>query len=175
MHPQFTPAFIARFWTKVNKDGPLVLDTPCWLWTGHRPHGKYGRVFIKKCPLLTHRVSYELTFGSLPAKKHVLHRCDNPPCVRPDHLFLGTALDNAKDRMRKGRGRVYDFSSELKPPKPPHGDYTTHAKVKTEDIPVIRRRYAEESITTEQLGRIYGVTHNAISNIIKRRTWRHIP
>jgi hypothetical protein len=87
-----------RFWAKVHKtDG-------CWLWTGGHSHG-YGNLARTKQegPILAHRYSYELAYGSFPAELHVLHTCDTPRCVRPDHLFLGTHQDNIADMARKGR------------------------------------------------------------------------
>jgi hypothetical protein len=88
-----------RFWSKVQK------TETCWLWMGARhPHGGYGQFVgppIKE--LRAHRYSWVLAYGPIPDGLLVCHRCDNPPCVRPDHLFLGTHLDNALDMMAKGR------------------------------------------------------------------------
>jgi hypothetical protein len=97
-----------RFWAKVDKSGD------CWLWTGGLASKGYGQVWVgfgKKC--LAHRVAWELTHGTLPAHESyhgicVLHRCDNPRCVRPSHLFVGTIGDNIRDMHRKGRFKVWD-------------------------------------------------------------------
>jgi hypothetical protein len=91
-----------RFWPKVNKRGP----DECWEWNGcTKPFG-YG--FISRRPSgnseLAHRVSWELANGPIPDGLYVLHRCDNPPCVNPNHLFLGDYGDNARDRAAKKRG-----------------------------------------------------------------------
>lgn len=89
-----------RLWAKVRRsDG-------CWEWTGKRLPRGYGQIRINepRVMVLTHRVSYELAFGPIPEGMNVCHRCDNPPCVRPDHLFLGTTQENATDRKLKGRG-----------------------------------------------------------------------
>lgn len=99
-----------RFWDKVNKDGPVPQHVPhlgkCWVWTGAKAHKGYGAIsgegFRSKRDL-AHRVSWRLHHGDVPQGLWVLHKCDNPPCVRPDHLFLGTSQDNHADMMRKGR------------------------------------------------------------------------
>jgi len=90
-----------RFWEKVEKtDG-------CWLWTSTLNTWGYGQFQIGRTKQYrAHRIAYELTYGPIPAGMHVCHHCDNPRCVRPDHLFLGTHLDNMRDRQAKGR---YNF------------------------------------------------------------------
>jgi hypothetical protein len=85
-----------RFWSKVQKsDG-------CWLWNG-RNGPPAARMLIAGRFELAHRVSWRLHFGEIPAGKYVCHHCDNPPCVRPDHLFVGTPRDNMRDMIAKGR------------------------------------------------------------------------
>lgn len=86
-----------RFWEKVQRsDG-------CWLWTGSLMTRGYGQVFWNGRPDGAHRVAWMLTRGEIPDGLYVLHRCDNRPCVRPDHLFLGTHEINMKDAVTKGR------------------------------------------------------------------------
>lgn len=88
-----------RFWAKVAKgDG-------CWEWTAGKAYG-YGRFCVRHGHVMhAHRYSYELRFGEIPLGMNVLHRCDNPGCVRPSHLFLGRQLENVRDMMAKGRAR----------------------------------------------------------------------
>lgn len=81
----------------------LELVGECWEFTGATDDG-YGRINSNGKAIQTHRLSYELWKGIIPKDKHVLHRCDNPPCCNPNHLFLGTAKTNAIDRMKKSRG-----------------------------------------------------------------------
>lgn len=88
-----------RFWEKVDKSGD------CWVWTACRHRYGYGKFIVKKGtnPVGAHRLSYEFEVGPIPENLCVLHKCDNPPCVRPSHLFLGTKSDNARDMFAKGR------------------------------------------------------------------------
>lgn len=102
-----------RLWAGVNKDGPLMpgMTTPCWVWIkkaktelGYGLIGSGGRGGLKRA----HRVAWELEHGAIPAATMVLHHCDNPPCVRPSHLFLGNHAVNMADMEAKGRaGRNY--------------------------------------------------------------------
>ncbi len=90
-----------RFWKHVHK------TDSCWLWTASVNDKGYGQLFVGvgKSPLRAHRVSWELHRGLIPIGLLVLHHCDNPPCVRPDHLFLGTYKDSTQDMISKGRQR----------------------------------------------------------------------
>lgn len=98
-----------RFWKHVTKDGP----NGCWVWGDSRTEFGYG-LLVKERSSKTyrgkqktaHRLSWELHHGEVPDGLSVLHRCDNPPCVNPDHLFLGTHADNMRDMFEKGRNRI---------------------------------------------------------------------
>jgi hypothetical protein len=91
--------FYNRFWAKVNKT-----DT-CWIWTGAtiKGYGMISKGFWKGGTIQTHRASWQIHFGPITKDQIVCHKCDNPSCVRPDHLFLGTHLDNMHDKIRKNR------------------------------------------------------------------------
>ena len=94
-----------RFWSKVNKDGPIVTEEleQCWVWTDHLNRAGYGEIGVDHEMYLAHRVSWVLTNGAIPVGLDVLHKCDKSWCVRPSHLFLGKDQDNADDAVSKGR------------------------------------------------------------------------
>lgn len=89
----------ARFWSRVS----VGRRDECWEWRGSRDGKQYGTFTVGSAPWGSHRLAWVLVHGSIPDGLHVLHRCDNPPCVNPHHLFLGTHLENMQDMVRKGR------------------------------------------------------------------------
>lgn len=141
---------VDRFWEKVQK------TDECWLWTGAiNSSNGYGRIRHNK---YTHRVSYEFHFGAIPKGLFVCHRCDNPPCVRPDHLFLGTPGDNMRDMHSKQRQACGSQRSRLL----------------TEDqVAAIRQRYAAGERQCV-LAREYTVSPVTMHNIVHNKTWRHV-
>ena len=150
---------VVRFLSKVDTSGK------CWEWQGSKRNG-YGQLSRKGKSLSTHRYSWRVFRGNIPSKMFVLHRCDNPICVRPDHLFLGTHKDNMRDMHKKGRAN--------NPPPPMEvGERHSQAKLKNDDVLAIRRRYADGE-TMQELGDYYGVVFQHIFKIIKRQTWKHI-
>lgn len=140
------------FWSKVEK------TRRCWRWRGGQVKDGYG-VFRfpggKKAG--AHRVAYELAHGPIPEGMLVLHRCDNPVCVRPDHLVLGTHQDNMRDRARKRRQA--------------RGEQHGRAKLSWRDVATIRRLHARRHSTVSELARKYGVSKSAIQKVVNRETW----
>jgi hypothetical protein len=160
---------IARFWSWVNKTGN------CWEWSGSG--GRYGRIKINREKISTHRLSYLLHFGPIPEGLFVCHKCDNGKCVRPDHLFLGTAQDNTDDMVRKGRyvanpgERHYTYR---KPELIRKGEAHPGVTLTNEIVREIRASYIPRKVTLLTLGKKYGVSYSLISQIIRRVIWTHI-
>lgn len=157
-----------RFWAKVDKAGSVPVHVSelgnCWLWMGYRTprgYGKIGKPGIH-ATALAHRVAYELQIGPIPAGLHVLHRCDNPPCVRGSHLFTGTDADNMADMVAKGRGNA------------PRGEAQHRAKLTEQDVRIIRERYAAGGIRQSDLAAEYGIPQTAISAIVLQKTWKNV-
>lgn len=131
---------------------PKVMPEPnsgCWLWTGTADKGMYGMFWNGKTMVRAHRFSYEMHFGTVPTGLHVLHRCDTPICVNPNHLFLGTQADNNKDRDTKGRN---------------------HAKLCRRHVLEIRQSDASHRVISLQ----YGISRSTVSKIRSRKIWAHI-
>jgi len=135
-------------------------NTGCFLWTGTTTGG-YGRVRRGKRTHYAHRVAYELLVGPIPEGMCVLHRCDTPPCVNPAHLFLGTIADNNQDMVQKGRGIAKS------------GEQHCRARLTEDDVLAIRARAAAGE-TQRPLAREYGVDQATISNIVTRKSWKHV-
>jgi len=151
---------MSRFLRKVKITRPLKIG--CWLWTGYNRQDGYGAFSVGKGMPVAHRVSYELFIGPIPKGLHILHKCDNPSCVRPDHLSIGTHLDNMADKTRKGR------QARLK------GMRNGRAKLTENQIYEIRDRYILGDVTVSQLAREYGVSRTTVRRIVTYQLWRHI-
>jgi hypothetical protein len=107
-----------------------------------------------------------LTQGPLPDGACVLHRCDNPPCVRPDHLFLGTRADNNRDMVTKGRARVGV--------NPPVGERSGSVRLTSEQVRAIRDEHPRGGCTTRSLAAKYTVSQATINDILCGKTWKHL-
>lgn len=131
-------------------------NTGCWLWMSYGNRKDYGQIVVSRVTHGAHRASWTVFKGPIPAGMQVLHKCDTPPCVNPDHLFLGSDLDNVKDRVAKGR------SSSSKG--------TGHHLSKLDDDQVIFIFQSEMKNTV--LAKLFGVTRQAIRAIKIQESWR---
>jgi hypothetical protein len=193
------PTLAERFWAKVAKGDPDA----CWEWTGRRHKQGYGIFWIGTKPLLGHRVAFALANGPVPAGQCVCHRCDNPPCVNPAHLFLGTQQENMRDMSRKRRGHALtaDQVAEVRALREggltvrevaarfgvsaatvtrdvrlgrAKGERNAKARLTADEVQAIRA-FRRAGMPTTFLSRIYGVTKGAVSSIARRKSWRHLP
>lgn len=141
---------VDRFWRSVKK-------TPsCWLWSASTDTNGYGQIKHNGKAVTVHRFSYELHKGKIPKGNWygttcVMHKCDNPRCVNPGHLILGTQQENLKDRDSKGR-----LASKI------------NRKIADE----IRRLYIPRKVSQYKLAKRYGISRSAVEDIIHNRTWR---
>ena len=147
-----------RFWEKVD----LGNDDDCWEWTAFKLATGYGTMWYddEHKTEFAHRIAYSLEHGEIPEGMCVLHKCDNPSCVSPRHLFLGTKADNMEDATSKGRMA--------------HGEANGNSKLTEEDVREARQAYAEGGISFESLRRRFGVSDVAIREAILGITWRHV-
>lgn len=147
------------YWEKVEQH-----ETGCWgwrAWTDRHGYGYVGKGGARSGRLLAHRVSWELHYGPIPDGLWVLHRCDNPPCTRPDHLFLGTPADNTHDAQRKGR---------LVPMEHPTGADAPRAVLTPHDAVSIRERLSRGE-RQRDLAAEYGVSKGTIYNVAHGQHW----
>ncbi len=138
-------------WTAVD----CGYETPCWVYDGPKEKRGYGQRICREGErLAAHRFAWVATHGTIPDDLFVLHRCDNPSCVRPDHLFLGTTSDNIRDKFAKGR----DVRGEQHP----------HAKLTEAAVLAIR---SDQRASTAELAKRYGVSATHIRRVITHKAW----
>lgn len=162
-----TPAeTVARFWAKVDRTGD------CWPWTAGRSSDGYGRFSIRHRTLNAHRVVWEWMNGPIPDGMCVRHRCDNPPCVRPDHLMLGTTDDNMKDKVARGRQPRGKTHYAHLHPETRRGERNPAAKIDASIVAEIIARYTAGGISQSGLARAYGLSQPHVSRIVRGENWR---
>lgn len=146
-----------RFFEKVTK------TDSCWLW--HRvPLGKrYGQFRLGSKMIPAHRASWMLHNGKIPQGLYIRHKCDNPICVNPEHLELGTQKDNMNDMTSRKRQSK--------------GSHRPDAILTEEHVKMMRELHASGYYTNNQLARLFGLAENTgnVSSIVKRKTWKHVP
>lgn len=168
---------LERFWERVqHSDG-------CWVWSGDRAGAGYGRIGVggrNSSKLLAHRLSWEIHHGPIPDGLFVCHHCDNPTCVRPDHLFLGTTRDNARDMAAKGR-QVFQRHPERAARGARNGAYTRpdrvrrgaangRARLGPAQVRLIREMSPAKSCA--ELAREFGVAWSTVRRILSGEGWR---
>jgi hypothetical protein len=141
--------FFKRF--KVNE------QNGCWEWLSSSDKDGYGLLWGKGKRILAHRYSYKHHYGIDPGELNVCHKCDNPRCVNPDHLFLGTTKDNVQDCMDKGRDAMI-------------GSRNNKAKLTEDDIPTIR----EDKRKSSDIAKTYNVSKSTIKKIKNKSSWSHV-
>jgi hypothetical protein len=147
------PSAESRFWSEVKKT-----LFGCWEWQASYNSGGYGHFYADGKEIAAHRFSWELHFGPIPEGMKVLHSCDNPKCVRPKHLFLGSYADNNKDRTQKGRS----------------AKGSSHGSAKLNEVLIKQIRREAKTQSTRSLARKYNVGQTAIQQAIRGKTWKHV-
>ena len=148
-----------RFESKVT----LIPFSDCHYWTASTNKFGYGKLSSgNNSWTLAHRFSFEKVNGKIPEGKSVLHTCDNPSCVNPQHLYLGDYKQNALDREQRNRGN-HAFGEK-------HG----RNKLSEEDVLKIKASYQTEKFSFRQLGKIYGVDGKTIANIVRNKLWQRL-
>ncbi len=144
------------------KKRTTIIDGGCWTWNLSKNHAGYGYVTFNGIGGLAHRLSWELYHGPVPDGLCVLHKCDNPGCVNPTHLWVGTHADNAHDRDKKGRGVMCS---------PGCGEDHHSHKLTRRQVEMIRSRYKTGCFSQRALGKMFGVTHSVIGEIVNNKAW----
>jgi hypothetical protein len=145
-------ALDVRLWRRVDK------TATCWNWLGYKGRDGYGMIRHGHTMKLTHRVSWELQNGPIPDGLYVLHHCDKPACINPEHLFLGTQKDNVDDCRTKGRYAL--------------GESRTLSKLTEADVRQIRQLHS--SVSQKELAKHYNVHNSVISLVVNRKIWKHV-
>jgi hypothetical protein len=159
---------IERFWSYVDRSGG---DEACWLWKAGRDGKGYGAFCAGPIQMTSHRYAWILTNGPVPDGLFG----DNPLCVNPSHMFLGTNGDNQRDASAKGTLCFGDRNpSRLYPERLKRGEDNVNSKLTEERVRSIRIEYASGTTTQDELARKYHVARNAIWMILKRKTWAHV-
>lgn len=156
------------FWAQVDKQGPIYKKLGrCWIWLGCKYKGKdYGQFRNKRA----HRVSWTLLIGEIEENKQVLHKCDNPICVNPKHLFVGTPSDNMNDKVSKGRQSRVGSSKN-----PPKGERNRAAKLTAEKVTIARQLFRSGVSIPEIESIIESPTSRGnLKSAILGLTWRHL-
>lgn len=153
---------IERFWSKVDKRGP----DDCWPWkgaTGQSGYGQLRRTSSRKL-VCTHRMAIEIATDTNLDSLWALHKCDNPPCCNPKHLYAGTRSDNMRDVVERHRIK----------PRDQRGEKGGRAKITNDDVRLIVKMI-RDGLNNKEIAKVFGLTHSMISAIRLKKAWSHIP
>ena len=172
--PMLAEKDIVRFWFKVRIRKP----GQCWPWRAGRLQKGYGTFSIggRGPNFLAHRVAWEIVHGRVPAGLCVLHHCDNPCCVNPGHLWVGTHADNTQDALRKKRLRPATGKRHGTHTHPEcfRGERRRTAKLTEGLVRDLRKAYAKGDTTFTALGQEYGVSYVTVRNAVRGETWAYV-
>ena len=170
-----------RFWERVNKNGPVPPHRPelgpCWVWEGAKrcDAAPYGVFYYNKKNMGTHQVSWIMKNGPIPKGLWVCHACDNRLCVNPNHLWLGTPLQNARDMVSKSRQAFGDRNTaRCNPQKQVRGETHPNSLLTVEQVLEIRQLCSLRSISQAEIGERFGVAGETVCAIHNRRIWKHV-
>lgn len=161
-----------RFWKKVNR----LPGNGCWEWTGCKRDG-YGLFKLNGRLISATEFSYTEKFGSFDRSLDLCHKCDNPPCVRPSHLFPGAEVDNIRDSLKKGRwptGKNHRFHIDKALIPHARGEDQGSSKLTKQQVVEMRFSYDRGGISQKALGERYGVSQVLVGKIVNLKLWKHI-
>lgn len=144
-----------RFLSYVDKKS----DNQCWVWTAYKQSSGHGQFRIREKNHYAHRIAYYLAYGLFDDSLCVCHKCDNPSCCNPNHMFLGTLSDNMKDKIAKGRNTR---------------GTAVNGVLLEEDVYEIKRLYATGEYTQKQIAKRFGIHQCNVGRIISGRRWGHL-
>lgn len=145
-----------RFWDKVKK------TKKCWIWKAGKFNTGYGSFRIRNHMLPAHRVSWLLVYGFIPKNQCVLHKCDVRECVNPNHLFLGTKVDNIRDMIHKGRDNKAI------------GEQNGFSKLNESQIKKIRKSYKNGNSSYAKLAKGFDISASTVGHIVNKQNWKHV-
>lgn len=170
--PEFTEKEKSRFWDKVE----VLEEDECWEWKAGKNKKGYGQIKICGKMYGAHRVAWFLKSGPIPRGLFVLHKCDNPPCENPKHLFLGTNKDNILDASKKGKIASGDrHGSKTHPEKisHPNGEKNGNSNLTNLIVLEMRKRYSEGELQAN-IAKNLEVSQVQVSRIVNRKRWTHV-
>jgi hypothetical protein len=171
-----SPKIVNNFWDHTRVSTP----DKCWEWLGSKTTGGYGEIRIGRIIIYAHRIAYVIKNGSIPEGLCICHKCDNPSCVNPDHLFAGTHKDNIQDMLMKGRRKGRGKSkrpavkvAKTRRPRPPRRPDSHAKKLTISSVLEIRASYIPRK-NSKELADKYGISVVAVRDAAKGRSWKGV-